>query len=605
MSLATNIVRRGAIYYVRVAVPKDIRMAFGGRKEIWKTLRTPDCSEARKRALAVLDDIYADFDGARRRKEPTEADLQAAVWEFYQERLKTDLDDRKSWVPSGHDLNALGMRIEDLRRIQRPGDEKVVRELELDLNDKSERALELRKENLEREQGLRGDLANGETFMIEWAADKVIAERGFDIPMSVVDDHGIERLTPAYRDLCQRLLRAELEAVKRWQERDNGHFDGQPTDELIKPPSSASANSEAMPGESIMELYERYARDSAEKIKPDTLDQNRKIVRLFAEFVGLRASVSAIDQKAVREWKEKLFLWPRKAAEISEFKGMDFRSVIEKNRSVGRTTIVNKTLNKYLSALGGFCRWLRSHGYISENPVDGMQIALDKSKKKVFPYSTEQLKDIFSSPLYTGCFSEKKMHEPGDLRIRDHRYWLPLIGLFSGARLGEGCQLLVKDIVEQEGVWVFSITTEDDEAKSLKTPNAKRIVPLHPELLKLGLLQYRDEQECAGASRLFSEIKPNSLGRLSGRVTDWYRRYAQKIGVKVDKKVNFHSFRHGFVDELRRAGYQDIEFQDLIGHAKSTVTSRYGVLSDLPLQRRMEMVSAVRYPGLDLSTLYV
>jgi integrase len=178
------------------------------------------------------------------------------------------------------------------------------------------------------------------------------------------------------------------------------------------------------------------------------------------------------------------------------------------------------------------------------------------------------------------------------------------MSLFSGARLNELCQLLVDDLREIDGQWVIHITTDGSDDKTLKSKNAVRVVPVHPELVRLGVLDRRNEQLVRGETRLFSEIKADTRGNLSGFPSRWYGRYVARIGVKNDKKINFHSYRHSFVDALRRAGYYKEAYQPLIGHAGASVTDRYGALPDGTLQKRVEMVEAVRYPDLDLSALY-
>ncbi len=42
--------------------------------------------------------------------------------------------------------------------------------------------------------------------------------------------------------------------------------------------------------------------------------------------------------------------WPVKADEIKEFRGLDFKAVIEANERIGKPTISTRTVNKYLSA---------------------------------------------------------------------------------------------------------------------------------------------------------------------------------------------------------------------------------------------------------------
>lgn len=68
--------------------------------------------------------------------------------------------------------------------------------------------------------------------------------------------------------------------------------------------------------------------------------------------------------------------------------------------------------------------------------------------------------------------------------------------------------------------------------------------------------------------------------------------------MKVDKTVNFHSFRHGIADAFRDAGYLDEQFNMLLGHTKATTTGRYGIMPQGILSQRVEMIEAVAFPGL-------
>ena len=58
---------------------------------------------------------------------------------------------------------------------------------------------------------------------------------------------------------------------------------------------------------------------------------------------------------------------------------------------------------------------------------------------------------------------------------------MPLIGLYSGLRMGEICGLQLEDIKKIDEVWCFDVNEEQD--KRLKTVNSKRIVPVHPHLI--------------------------------------------------------------------------------------------------------------------------
>ena len=68
MSAASNLKRRGAVYYARQVVPVELQQAFG-RRERLKSLDTRDLRTAKQRLLPVLTNWQREFDVARRRRE--------------------------------------------------------------------------------------------------------------------------------------------------------------------------------------------------------------------------------------------------------------------------------------------------------------------------------------------------------------------------------------------------------------------------------------------------------------------------------------------------------------------------------------------------------
>ncbi|MBP1184177.1 hypothetical protein [Methylobacterium sp. PvR107] len=73
-------------------------------------------------------------------------------------------------------------------------------------------------------------------------------------------------------------------------------------------------------------------------------------------------------------------------------------------------------------------------------------------------------------------------------------YWFPLIALFSGARRTEIAQLKIGDIRQGDGgIWYLDITNEGAD-QNLKTVSSARSVPVHRELIRLGLLDVATTQ---------------------------------------------------------------------------------------------------------------
>jgi integrase len=70
-----------------------------------------------------------------------------------------------------------------------------------------------------------------------------------------------------------------------------------------------------------------------------------------------------------------------------------------------------------------------------------------KTTAKRRPWKSGELELMFSQPLFTRY--ELPRNPKGG---RDAAYWIPLLGLFTGARISELAQLRVDDIDTSEGV---------------------------------------------------------------------------------------------------------------------------------------------------------
>jgi len=586
MALSTNIVRRAgsANYYVRKRLPKDLWPTFGN-KLIWRSLGTPDPEEAKRRARPVLDELDREFVEMRLRTTLSDEDIQEAVWSRYNELVEADQHLRLEQADED-DLDEIwrflekDFGIDDIRSYH----------VLADIRDRIERDQTERAARLE---ALKAASARGDTRPV--AAE--VTKRAKLKRVNLVKG------SPDYAKLAQGLQRAELEALRRAQERDQGDWSGTPGDRLIRPPAAAAPR--IAPVDTIMGQFEVYAKANPNNVKPDTLDYSRKCVAIFAESLPKGYPASRIDKKAVREWHDLLREYPIKAAETKEFRRRPIREVVELNRKVGKPTLSKQSMNKYLSALGSFCNWLVKRGVIDANPTIGMHDKLDKDSQPVRSYTADELTAIFNSPIFTGYLSDEKDHLPGDRHADDWRRWLPLRALFTGAGLGELAQLLTGDIRDMHGHPVLIVTREGDPSKSVKTKSSQRVIPVHRELVKLGFLAFHARAVERGQARLFPEIEPDTRGFMSGIPSSWYRRYLARIGVKQDRSVNFHSFRHGLADACRRAGYLDAEFNFILGHADqgAATTRGYGSIPEGSLQRRVEIIEAVSFPSLDLSHL--
>ena len=153
----------------------------------------------------------------------------------------------------------------------------------------------------------------------------------------------------------------------------------------------------------------------------------------------------------------------------------------------------------------------------------------------------------------------------------------------------EACQLRPDDIGEKDGVRVFHIRAGKDQ--KLKSEHAVRDVPIHPELVRLGILRLAAEKRRHGARWLFN-IDRGLDGRFSSSFSKIYHnwRYAEKI---YEPGKDFHSLRKDFYQGLKSARVDYAARIVLLGHGLNDVSETYYGLREWETTELRDFVFAV------------
>ena len=146
--------------------------------------------------------------------------------------------------------------------------------------------------------------------------------------------------------------------------------------------------------------------------------------------------------------------------------------------------------------------------------------------------------------------------------------------MLSGARIGEIAQLRPQDIREEESVWVIDIN--DEEGRRLKTHAARRLVPVHPELVRLGLLELAARRRATRQASLLPDMPKPVLGDPGKQPSKWMsEKFLPKHGLKRPL-LGFHSFRHSLRTLLREARMEERYADYMYGHHNAAVGNIYG-----------------------------
>jgi integrase len=178
--------------------------------------------------------------------------------------------------------------------------------------------------------------------------------------------------------------------------------------------------------------------------------------------------------------------------------------------------------------------------------------------------------------------------------IRDALFWLPLLALFTGARLEELGQLLVRDVQSQDGIDYLAITTIGGR-KSLKNLASVRRVPIHPELVKIGFLDFVKKQREEGQEELFPELERSKQGSKTKAFSQWINRYLGAVGITSETKV-FHCFRHTWKDAARAARMQEEHQDALVGHSGDGKIGRGYGSRGVPLEVLSAAMATIEHP---------
>ena len=145
--------------------------------------------------------------------------------------------------------------------------------------------------------------------------------------------------------------------------------------------------------------------------------------------------------------------------------------------------------------------------------------------------------------------------------------WVPLLCLYTGARLNEVCQLRTVDVQEEAGVAYLDITPKAGRLKNLAS---KRPIPLHPKLIEWGFLDYVASRRAALAERVF-DLRERRDGR-GATASRWWGYWRKKHGISAQ----LHGARHSFSTCLSYAAADQTDIAQLLGHSRGAgETQRY------------------------------
>ena len=572
--------RRGkqGTFYLNIRVPKDIAEAHArtfGTSKILKSLGTSDRAEALRRRDEQVPAIMDRFTELRAAAKLARRDL-SELSRFDLERL------------------AMGYYREVLSAAKRRP---------ADLEERTERLEELNDALISyRDQDEQG------RDSIRVRADLILKSEGWpsERPKGGVIPLGelvsVDRTVPQYSELRELVRRAAIEG-SRFALSELSGTPFVPRDPLFNP-DAAIPDNKAARGPLLSEASAAWKEGSGvvggRKPRPQTVIEAEMAVRHFTQLNG-DVRVDEIGKKMVQDYAAAISMIPVKLT--AELQKLSLPDLLKRDLSKLRRRSAS-TVNKSLQMLSAMIEQARRRSDLDEashwpNHFKAERVESDATAADdKIPFTAANLRTIFV---------DGPVHGRGQ-RFKGGRgeaqYWLPLLALFTGARLSELGQLRVCDVqADDSGIAFISIGTSG--GRTVKTRTSIRKVPIHPDLRQLGFLGFVEGRRKAGEEVTLWPLLGSAEGRNhTAAFSQWFGNYLRRKPLSLADRRNqpMHAFRHGFKDYCRDAGLSEEVHDALTGHAAGKSVGR-GYGSGHSVARLYAEISKIKVP-VDLSHLH-
>ena len=210
-----------------------------------------------------------------------------------------------------------------------------------------------------------------------------------------------------------------------------------------------------------------------------------------------------------------------------------------------------RTINKYVSALSSYWKWLRAKGYVETN------VWLEQAVPNPVKTRATEPRPFTEDEMLT------LLHGDAPVLLMD----VMLVAALSGMRIEEVARVKVGDL--KDGCFDVHVS---------KTKAGERMVPVHSglnEVIKRRSLGKADDQYLFDE---LPEIDPLKAGERSGMVSKQFMRYRRRLDVDDhlegarQSRVTFHSFRRWFITQAEMAGVGQNVIASVVGHARQGMT---------------------------------
>ena len=331
-----------------------------------------------------------------------------------------------------------------------------------------------------------------------------------------------------------------------------------------------ATNSRLRPNMRLKQLFSEWHEGN--KPRPQTALEYEAAIDDFIDYAG-DIAVSQIDPDLLYDYRDEAAKLPASMPRAD--RSLPFRARVAKHATT-KPKCASPTLKKRIGALQALLTYAFQQRWTAANVGAGIMIVgYTKTQNTRRSFEDHEIGKLFSCPLFVDPLSWTSKSRTSDTTI----FWLFLLAVTTGARLEEVGQVALAD-VKRDGHMVYLdideyVVDEDADAKSVKTKDSVRLIPVHAKLVELGFIDYCDALAALGHTQLFPDLKENRVGKRTKEASQKINRIIDRY-VSVDRRLVFHSLRHAFKAKGHDAGLTDRTLDQICGHAPVSAGGRYG-----------------------------
>lgn len=448
--------------------------------------------------------------------------------------------------------------------------------------------------------GLHGDAARLAAAALAYSVAQATTEA--DVRKIKKWWRGTRERASATRGLCSSIggvtgFKLEGGPAQGWKiETDGSDQDNRAAVATVQALSGAGATTtSAEPGGSVTLGEARnlfLAQFIQRQVAPATVQETTAALGLFVEIVGAGKPLARLTVTDVDVFRDALARWPARAKIVPEWRDLDVAEILARTRhETPEAVLSGRSRDKYLDSARKFMGWAVERGHMQRNLLSKVRVQT-KAQRAVITrrgFTPDERRALFAPALRATC-------------TKPSQWWLPVLALYTGARLRELAQMRLVDVHQVAGVWGCDINLQ---AGPLKNPGSQRFVPLPQVVLDAGLLDYIEEVRGRGFTRLFpcgSWMAKNGPGNA---VSHWWNTRVMPAAGLHDPGLVFHSFRHTFASAGDAAGLTEAQIGALTGHQPQSVLGKHYIHAAQVAGQRAMVNEIAREIGTDVGTYAV